>query len=34
MYEGDTSEEEPEDGEASLHRWPLERPAKGAGVDR
>ena len=34
LYKGNPTEEGPEEGEASLHRWPLERPAVALGVEK
>jgi len=34
LYEGNPSEEGPEEGDASLHRWSLERPNVAQGVEQ
>ena len=34
LYKGNPTEEGPEEGEASLHRWSLERPAVAQGVEQ
>lgn len=33
LYKGNPTEEGPEEGEASLHRWSLERPTVAPGVE-